>query len=98
MMIFQDLEDGRRKRNRRQRGSVSFSSSASSSEDQSHSDSDSISGAESISEGSLPDSPRLVVSKTNRKEMNLEVLRLLGKDWLVVLITWLVYIARRGIS
>jgi hypothetical protein len=71
--MFQDLDDRRRKRNRRQRGSVSFSSSSSSSEDRSHSDSDSISGAESISEGSLPDSPRPLTNKTSRKEINLEV-------------------------
>lgn len=69
----EDLEDRHRKRNRRQRGSVSFSSSSSSSDDRSHSDSDSISGAESISEGSLPDSPRPMANKTSRTETCLEL-------------------------
>ena len=50
---------------RRERRSVSFTSSeTSSSSESSSSDSDSISGAESISDGSLPSSPR-----PNRKDL-----------------------------
>ena len=71
---LQDAREARRKRNRGR--SVSFSSSRSSSVDSS-SDSDSISGAESISEDSLPPSPRFSGSKSKRDLSDLEVITLL---------------------
>jgi len=69
--IFFKLQDDaseRRQRNRRQRSSISFTSSDS---DSSMSSSESISGAESISEDSLPSSPRQLAK--SRKEVDLEV-------------------------
>lgn len=64
----EDDTSERRQRNRRQRGSISFTSSDS---DSSMSSSESISGAESISEDSLPSSPRQLTK--SRKEVDLEL-------------------------
>ena len=69
VIFVQDAVDDRRRRNRRLR-SFSFSSSQSSS----GSDTETISGAESISEDSLPSSPRSRRSpKTSQTELDLEV-------------------------